>query len=79
MVKKKKKELPMIWQRGYRCHTLWQGNECVGRIELGAAESWDEIYRCQAGTVLGEAKILVEAKRWVQETARLSKIQHRLF
>lgn len=79
MAKKKKTELPMTWERGYRCHTLWQGKECVGRVELGEADTWDEIYRCQAGTVLGEAKNLSEAKRWVKETARLNRIQHRLF
>jgi hypothetical protein len=48
-------------------------------VELGDAETWDEIYRCQAGTVLGEAGNLADAKRWVSETARQNEIQHRLF
>ena len=79
MAGKKKSDLPMTWERGYRCHTLWQGKECVGRVELGEPTTWDEVYRCKAGTVLGEARSLAEAKRWVMETAQLSRIQHRLF
>lgn len=79
MVKKRKKEVPMIWERGYRCHTLWQGDQCVGRIELGSSGTWDEIYRCRAGTSTGEARTLSAAKRWVAETAKLDGIQQKLF
>ena len=79
MAKRKKSELPMIWERGYRCHTLWQGDKCIGRVELGASGTWDEVYRCRAGTTLGEAKSLAQAKRWVTEMARLDGVQQKLF
>jgi hypothetical protein len=69
----------MVWQRGYRCHTLWQGDLCVGRVDLGEHGNWDEIYRCSAGTTLGEARTLPEAKRWVAEMARLDGVQQKLF
>ena len=79
MAKRRKKEVPMVWERGYRCHTLWQDNKCVGRVELGAVGEWDRIYRCLAGTVSGEAKNLSEAKRWVQDMAKLDGVQQKLF
>ena len=76
---RKTTDKPMRWERGYRCHTLWQGGRCVGRIQLGSPGEWDGKYRCEAGTVVGEAKSIQEAKRWVQSMASLARVQHRLF
>ena len=77
--KSRGKKLTLTWQRGYRCHTLWQGSERVGRIDLGSFGKWDGVYRCQAGTFTFECGDLVAAKRWVKTIAVQDQIQHKLF
>ena len=73
------KEKAMTWQRGYRCHTLWRGNECIGRIDLGSFGEWDGMYRCQAGTFTYQCGDLGLAKRWVNTMAMQDRIQYKLF
>jgi len=76
---KKKQAHALVWQRGYRCHTLWDGKQCIGRISLGEHDDWDGLYRCEAGTLRGTATSLVDAKRWVGEHALHNLIQMPLF
>jgi hypothetical protein len=75
----KRKAPVLVWQRGYRCHTLWNGKERIGRISLGKYKEWDGVYRCEAGTQSGTAASLADAKRWVGEQALRSLIQMPLF
>ncbi|SNT11486.1 hypothetical protein SAMN06265795_11470 [Noviherbaspirillum humi] len=78
-MKKTRRAAAFIWQRGYRGHTLWHKEECVGRISLGQTDDWDGVYRCQAGTLTGETTSLKEAKRWIREKAKLNLVQLSLF
>ncbi|RJG06082.1 hypothetical protein D3870_08740 [Noviherbaspirillum cavernae] len=77
--KRNKQANALTWQRGYRCHTLWNGTQRIGRISLGESGKWDGVYRCEVGTLRGETASLPEAKRWLKEQARLDLTQLRLF
>lgn len=70
-----------VWQLGYRCHTLWSGPECLGRIDL--SERCDTgtgpEYLCSAGTHRTTKSSLREAKRWVARSAGFAKVQMSLF
>jgi hypothetical protein len=77
---RKKKHTPvLVWQRGYRCHTLWHGKERLGRISLGKHGEWDGTYHCEAGMQRGATSSLAEAKRWVSEQVRKNLLQLALF
>jgi hypothetical protein len=78
-MKQKKKGKKLMWERGYRCHTLWDGKTCVGRISLGESPEQHGTYLCETGTLKRETSSLTEAKRWVQETLLLNLIQGKLF
>jgi hypothetical protein len=69
----------LVWERGYRCHTLWDGKICVGRISLGESAECKTVYLCETGTLKREAGSLTEAKQWVQEHMLLNLIQGKLF
>lgn len=74
----RRKHQELEWLRGYRCHTLWEGSERIGRIEVTRSES-GLLYRCAAGTLLIEERRLLKAKRWVSRQAVASKNQLSLF
>jgi hypothetical protein len=78
-MKQKNKGKKLVWERGYRCHTLWDGKICVGRISLGESPEQQGMYLCETGTLKGETGSLSEAKRWVQENVLLNLIQGKLF
>lgn len=78
-MKQKNKVKKLMWERGYRCHTLWDGKTCVGRINLGESPEQHGIYLCETGTLKRETSSLTEAKRWVRETVLLNLIQGKLF
>jgi hypothetical protein len=78
-MKQKSNGKKLIWERGYRCHTLWHGKTCIGRITLGDSKERPGVYLCKTGTLQGETKTLAEAKRWVQENAQAGLIQLKLF
>jgi hypothetical protein len=68
------RSLKLIWQRGYRGHTLWSGDSCVGRIRLAKDED-KTIYLCEAGSLHSRTDSLYAAKRWVAEQARFATLQ----
>jgi len=68
------RRLKLIWQRGYRGHTLWSGDSCVGRIRLAKDED-KTIYLCEAGSLRNSTDNLYAAKRWVAEQARFATLQ----
>lgn len=68
------RRLKLIWQRGYRGHTLWSGDSCVGRIRLAKDED-KTIYLCEAGSLRNRTDSLYAAKRWVTEQARFATLQ----
>lgn len=68
------KRLKLVWQRGYRGHTLWSGGSCVGRIRL-AKDEGTTIYVCEAGSLRNRAESLYAAKRWVAAQARFATLQ----
>jgi hypothetical protein len=68
----------LVWQRGFRCHTLWLGEQCIGRITLEKSTEGKN-YRCQAGTRCSDAALLKHAKAWVLSQAALAQVQHSLF
>jgi len=68
-----------FWERGYQSHGYWQGKERLGTVQLGERGQWDGIYRWQAGSRVGEAKTLAEAKRHVEETVLSLATQLPLF
>jgi hypothetical protein len=78
-MKRKNKGKNLVWERGYRCHTLWDGKICVGRISLGDGPEQKNVYLCETGTLKREAGSLVDAKQWVQEQVLLNLIQQTLF
>jgi hypothetical protein len=43
-MKRKNKGKKLMWQRGYRCHTLWDEKICVGRIRVGEDPEQSGIY-----------------------------------
>ena len=63
MATRNKKAKP-YWERGYETHGYWQGTKKIGWVALEGKgkNGW---YRWQAGSRVGEAKTLVEAKRAV--------------
>ena len=66
------------WLRGYRCHTLWEGSQQLGRIDVAEAGE-GLIYKCSVGTLANEVHKLIDAKRWVNEHVVRDRIQLRLF
>ncbi len=72
-------KLKPLWERGYQSHGYWRGKEKLGTVQLGERGQWDGIYRWQAGSRVGEAKTLDEAKRAVEETVLSLATQLPLF
>jgi hypothetical protein len=72
--RRKAKELALVWQRGYRGHTLWSDAACVGRIRL-AQDEGKTVYLCEAGSRQNTVDALPVAKRWVAEQAKFSHLQ----
>ncbi len=75
----KRKPVRPFWERGYHSHGYWFGKEKLGSVKLGAKPEWDGIYRWQAGTHMGEAATLAEAKRAVEEAVLVGASQLALF
>lgn len=78
-MRKKNKGGKLVWERGYRCHTLWDGKTCVGRISLGESPDRRRIYLCETGTVKRETSTLAEAKQWVRDNVLFNLFQGQLF
>jgi hypothetical protein len=66
MATRKKKARP-FWERGYDTHGYWQDKKKIGWVAL-EGKGQGGLYRWQAGSRVGEARTLVEAKRAVEET-----------
>jgi hypothetical protein len=75
MPRQNKKAKP-FWERGYETHGYWRGNEKIGWVAL---EEKGGSYRWQAGSRVGQAKNLVEAKRAVEQTVLSLASQLSLF
>jgi len=75
MANRSKKAKP-YWERGYDNHGYWQGNSKIGWVAL---EGKGGLYRWQAGSRVGEAKTLAEAKRAVEQTLLSLATQLSLF
>ena len=65
-----------FWERGYDTHGFWQGKKKIGWV---AHEGKGGSYHWQAGSRVGEAKTLAEAKRAVEETLLSLATQLSLF
>ncbi len=55
-----------VWERGYRSHGFWRGNEKLGTVRLADARDSRGRYVWLAGTQTGLATTLREAKRAVE-------------
>jgi hypothetical protein len=78
-MKQKNKAKKLLWLRGYRCHTLWDGKTRVGRISLQQSPEGKNLYLCETGTLKRETASLDDAKRWVRENVMLNFLQRTLF
>ncbi|MGP1679037.1 MAG: hypothetical protein ACTS6J_18005 [Burkholderiales bacterium] len=67
-----------FWERGYSTHGYWQDKKKIGWVALEGKGN-NGIYRWQAGSRVGEAKTLAEAKRAVEETVLSLATQLSLF
>ena len=67
-----------LWERGYAGHGYWQEKKTVGWVTLDG-KGKNGVYRWQAGSRVGEAKTLAEAKRAVEETVLSLATQLPLF
>ena len=62
------------WERGYRCHGLWRGNERLARVSLGPPGFWKsgrDPYLWETDTPptkKGEAMTLNAAKKAAEES-----------
>lgn len=59
------------WERGYRCHGLWLGDQRLGYVSLGPPGLWDGLYMWNVDRpgpmpALGSTKTLKAAKRAVE-------------
>jgi len=80
MAKKKRKiKKKPLWERGYLSHGLWLGSARVGVVKLERGARSDSKYRWEAGTHVGRAATLKEAKRAVEEAVLLGTVQLPLF
>lgn len=77
MATRNKKARP-FWERGYATHGYWQDKKKIGSVALEGKGN-NGIYRWQAGSRVGEAKTLAEAKRAVEETVLSLATQLSLF
>lgn len=68
----------VVWLRGYRCHTLWEGTTRIGRVDL-MRRTEGLVYCCSTGMLKREERGLAEAKRWVEEQAMHGRGQLSLF
>lgn len=77
MATRSKKAKP-FWERGYETHGYWQGTKKIGWVALEGKgkNGW---YRWQAGSRVGEARTLVEAKRAVEQVVLSHATQLSLF
>jgi hypothetical protein len=75
---KRKKQRP-FWERGFQSHGYWRGKERLGRVALGPRGEWDGIYRWEAGSRVGQAKTLREAKQAVEQAVLIGASQLPLF
>lgn len=77
MATQKNKARP-FWERGYASHGYWQDKKKIGSVALEGRGN-NAIYRWRAGSRMGEAKTLAEAKRAVEETVLSLATQLSLF
>lgn len=75
---RKSRKAKPFWERGYDTHGYWQGKDKIGWVSLEGTGK-KGVYRWQAGTRVGEAKNLVEAKRQVELTIEFGTSQLSLF
>jgi hypothetical protein len=68
-----------FWERGFQSHGYWLGKERLGRIALGPRGEWDGIYRWEAGSRVGQAGTLREAKQAVEQAVLIGASQLQLF
>lgn len=77
MATRNKKAKP-YWERGYDTHGYWRDKKKIGWVAL-EGKGKNGLYRWQAGSRVGEAKTLVEAKRAVEQTVLSHATQLSLF
>ena len=75
----KREKVRAVWERGYYSHSYWAGKKKLGTVMLGAKGEWDGVYRCQAGTHIGEATTLAAAKLAVEQSVAFGASQMGLF
>lgn len=74
-------EVSPHWERGYRCHGYWIGNERIGFVALTPRGPWPTEYHwgmdCQPNSPSVKAKSLHDGKRSVEKTyaEQMAKIQ----
>jgi len=78
MQRRRTKKKP-VWERGYLSHGLWLGAARIGLVTLDREARSEAKYRWKAGTHIGAAATLKEAKRAVEEAVILGTVQLPLF
>ncbi|MCU0898709.1 MAG: hypothetical protein MUC55_14595 [Burkholderiales bacterium] len=76
--RKRRKARP-IWERGFKSHGYWLGKDKLGSVALESDGPPEAKYRWHAGTHVGAAATLSEAKRAVEAAVLLGTSQLPLF
>jgi hypothetical protein len=77
--KQRKTTLNPVWERAYRGHCYWRGQERVGVVRLEAAVRDAPCYVWQVGNTVGRELSLARAKRAVERRFVLDHYQLSLF
>jgi hypothetical protein len=77
--RRRRSRVKPAWERGYLSHGLWVGRQRVGIVRMDRDARPEAKYRWEAGTLVGRAATLKEAKRAVEEAVLLGAMQLPLF
>jgi hypothetical protein len=78
-VKRRSRAARAFWERGYLSHGYWIGKTKAGSVRLDREAPPEHRYCWEAGTNIGRAQTLVEAKRAVEAAVLLGQRQLPLF